>query len=525
MGKATLQCTSFFFYALTACILVILTSTQVWALTQVGVYDVFEVSFKASGNYLNPYVDTSVTVNFVTPSGKDISINGFWDGGNVWKVRLAPNEIGIWTFSTSSSDSGLNDNTGSFECIPSGNRGHVRINDSRPFSFEYVDGSPFFWLADTNWDWANKSTPFDGAFQNYVDTRASQGFSVIQGTLEPTGAGGRGYPRYSGENEGGPMFSNFDVGAERLNPLFFKWMDKRVKYIMGKGLALAFWFVWADDWGSGVKGARFERYVRYLVSRYGAYNVVWGVMGEYEEIGDSSAVRKAGQFIKSIDPYRHPLTTHTVNTTTDDFGSDDWIDFHAQQSWTTSVKSYNSAATRDRAYGKPVVQLEIGYEDELGGEIYRKGGWAFLTGGGFFTYGERRIAWDKPASWSRDLNTPGAKEMTHVRTFWDAIEWWEMEPKNSLVSTGFCLAQPGREYVIYLPSGGGVNVDLSAASGSLDVAWFNPRNGLTSKSGKVAAGGLCSFTAPDNNDWVLHLRGAPADATPPATPAGLVILQ
>ena len=42
-------------------------------------------------------------------------------------------------------------------------------------------------------------------------------------------------------------------------------------------------------------------------------------------------------------------------------------------------------------------------------------------------------------------------------------------PQGSLASTAYCLADPGREYVVYLPSGGKVTVDLSAAKGGLAV--------------------------------------------------------
>ena len=46
-----------------------------------------------------------------------------------------------------------------------------------------------------------------------------------------------------------------------------------------------------------------------------------------------------------------------------------------------------------------------------------------------------------------------------------------MTPRSTLASSRYCLADPGKEYLVYLPDGGEVTVDLSAASGSLAVEW------------------------------------------------------
>jgi hypothetical protein len=338
-----------------------------------------------------------------------------------------------------------------------------------------------------------------------------QGFTVIQGTLHPQPP--RRPPRYLGENEGGRLFYN--LSHEVLNPTHFQWVDKRLKYVNDKGLAMVFWFAWSDDWSNGTSGDRYKRYARYVIARYSAYNVMWGVLGEYEEIGDIRSVRDAGRFIKRTDPYKHPLTTHTVNTTADDFCNEAWIDFHGQQHKTNTIAAYNFAAVRDRDCGKPVVQMEMFYEDQeswgLLGDSFRKGGWASLTGGGFFTYGQNDVAVEKQnltssTAWSTALTKPGAQRMKYVRAFWDKTQWWKMAPDNSLVNNGFALRDPGKEYVIYLPTGGSGSVNLSAARGTLSAEWFNPRTGETTSTGTVTGGGNHRFTAPDTNDWILHIR-------------------
>ena len=42
-------------------------------------------------------------------------------------------------------------------------------------------GAPFFWLADTAWELFHRYTPADAA--RYLETRARQGFTVVQAVL------------------------------------------------------------------------------------------------------------------------------------------------------------------------------------------------------------------------------------------------------------------------------------------------------------------------------------------------------
>jgi len=51
----------------------------------------------------------------------------------------------------------------------------------------------------------------------------------------------------------------------------------------------------------------------------------------------------------------------------------------------------------------------------------------------------------------------------------------------------YCLAKPGGLYLVYLPEGGTVELDLSSAVGSLIVKWFNPRAGGQLQGGSVNA--------------------------------------
>ena len=57
------------------------------------------------------------------------------------------------------------------------------------------------------------------------------------------------------------------------------------------------------------------------------------------------------------------------------------------------------------------------------------------------------------------------RAMGHARRYAERIDLAASRPAGELASTGYCLAVPGREYLVYLPDGGAATVDLSAAQG------------------------------------------------------------
>jgi hypothetical protein len=67
-------------------------------------------------------------------------------------------------------------------------------------------------------------------------------------------------------------------------------------------------------------------------------------------------------------------------------------------------------------------------------------------------------------------------------------------------------------YLVYLPSGGSADLDLTGATGQLSVNWFDPRNGGALKRGSVAsvkAGGKVALGAAPGSpeeDWLIVVR-------------------
>jgi hypothetical protein len=100
----------------------------------------------------------------------------------------------------------------------------------------------------------------------------------------------------------------------------------------------------------------------------------------------------------------------------------------------------------------------------------------------------------------------------------------------------YVLYKPDEVYLVYLKHGG--EVQLEAVAGKFNYGWFNPRtsDGLDGllKTGAIRTGRKLEVTAPDNNDWLLVMRGkgrikiASEGAPPPPvapTPEGAIVLK
>ncbi|MDW7727850.1 MAG: putative collagen-binding domain-containing protein [Candidatus Methanoperedens sp.] len=120
-----------------------------------------------------------------------------------------------------------------------------------------------------------------------------------------------------------------------------------------------------------------------------------------------------------------------------------------------------------------------------------------------------------------NLNNPeylkGMAQMKHLSVFFNSIEYWRMQPNNLLINNCYALVNIGNEYVIYLPAGGSTTIDLSAASDTLSVEWYNPRAGTYHGQTTVQGGAPRKFTAPDSNDRVLHIKGVDSGVNPTIT--------
>jgi hypothetical protein len=103
------------------------------------------------------------------------------------------------------------------------------------------------------------------------------------------------------------------------------------------------------------------------------------------------------------------------------------------------------------------------------------------------------------------------KSLGYARQFSRRMDLASMEPRPELASSKYCLARVEDgvgEYLVYLPDGGQASIDLSAASGSLAVEWFDPERGTTLAGEAVDGGRRVKLSSRTKGDAVVWIRKA-----------------
>ena len=296
---------------------------------QVAQNRVIELNFESAIANKSPD-DVQFDVIVTYPDGKKAQVPGYWAGDNNWCVRLSSAIIGVHSYSTkcsNDSDLGLHDQTGQFEvCSASESNllylhGHLQVSDNRKY-LEHADKTPFFWLGDTWWMGFTDRLHWPDEFQLLTEDRVQKGFTLVQivAGLYPDMAPFD--PR--GKNEGGYPWQ--DQKFEHINPEYFDFVDRRVQYLVGSGLALCL----VGSWGyfldvMGIEALK--KHWRYLVARYGAYPVVWCIAGkatmrfyldkrnpkvsEKQDFARRTAAwSEVTATVRALDAFHNPITIH-----------------------------------------------------------------------------------------------------------------------------------------------------------------------------------------------------------------------
>jgi hypothetical protein len=94
----------------------------------------------------------------------------------------------------------------------------------------------------------------------------------------------------------------------------------------------------------------------------------------------------------------------------------------------------------------------------------------------------------------------------HAKALADRTALSYLFPSNNSASTGYCLASPNIEYVVYQPNNSSFTVTLPARK--FDYEWINPHTGVTIKQGTFSAtAGNQTFNLPAGlSSAVLYLK-------------------
>jgi len=299
------------------------------------VWELQEIEFQSSRHYANPYVDVQLWVELKGP-GFSHRVYGFWDGGDVFRVRVVASAAGKWSWTSGSNqpgDRGLNGKSGAFtarawsdaELRQNPNRRGFLRATANGHALQYADGTPFFMLGDTWLGAATWRLPLTGdavpanyepgpnlTFEQAVQWRKRQGYnSVSMIAAFPTWASDQ-YPATYADSKGvfyrnaweefGVLVGDkptaksmhdergyrpFEIlpnheglpDFDRIVPQYFQSLDRKMAYLDREGF-IPILETTRRDIGPPWKAyfnfnESYSRYVQYMVARYGAYNFIF----------------------------------------------------------------------------------------------------------------------------------------------------------------------------------------------------------------------------------------------------------
>jgi len=480
-------------------------------------YHPTDLRFGAEGVAGNPF-QADFSAEFLGPQGKTLKVVGFYDGGTTWVIRFAPPLAGTWTYRTASSLPLLNGKTGKVEAAANSSpivHGRLRVDSQHPYHFIFEDGTRFFLLGfECDWLWAlDAKDPQLPNLRRFVDLLAERGFNSIvmniyahdcswsSGTQNAWDVGPPTIYPWEGSNDK-PDFS-------RMNLAFWQHYDRVADYLFQKGInAHIMLRVYNKMVRWPANGSpEDDLYYRYIAARYGAYpNVTWDFSKEAHNEKDVKYKLDVIAKIRKWDGYGNLVTVHDDDGLYNN-GTYDILDFRSDQ----QHSKWGEIILAQRAMRKwPVHNIEYGYERSVENlatyrvmqdwqEVLRRT-WEIYCAGGYCTYYYSNTAWDL-IKW--DPEPPGWKCYRILRDFFATTRWWGAEPHQDLVLKGraWCLADPGREYIVFVDKGGAVTIRLVAEK-KYTVTRMDPWTGEKTPVGDVEGGDRPIDLSPDH-PWVL----------------------
>jgi hypothetical protein len=518
--------------------------------SQVNKWEKLELTFTSDSVYDNPlYEVEQFLIHLESPTGRELTLNGFWDGGHTWKFRFAPDETGTWTFATECSDrsnSGLHDQSGSFECT-------AGTSDKKPYThgpvihpigtyhLAHADGTPFLWIACTAWNGALKST--EEEWDTYLQHRRDHNYTVIQFvTTQWRGCAANrlGQKAFTGS------------GRIEINPEFFQYLDEKVDKINDYDLVAAPVLLWALPFGDGrelspgfylpIEAA--VKLARYIVARYQGNQVLWILGGDGRYYGpEEDRWRAIGdQVFSKNTPGLATLHPHGRSWVGDIYDDKPWYAIigyqssHSNRPGTVNWINKGPVAQQwDDTSPRPVINMEPNYEEihfRIDAEDVRNASyWSiFATPIAGVTYGANGIwPWLREGenilnhedaagthSWRESIDFPGSLQIGYLSAFLRQFEWWDFRPANQ-----WLVEQPGDEVynhfislskkldhsviLAYIPAPGEVKI-RNPLQFAYTGEWFNPATNKTTAAEVEQENGVIKVISKGPEDLVLVLR-------------------
>lgn len=380
--------------------------------SEVEKWGIFEISCEGKTDG-NPFTDHHITAHFESASEQK-TVNGFYDGDGIYKVRFMPSYEERYSFKISG-DFSDKEYSGEFtSTAPSeNNHGPVRVHNK--FHFQYSDGTMYYPIGTTCYVWNLQS---DELIKKTLESLKHSPFNKLRFCVFPksycyNSREPRSYP-YEGTPVDGNLVTEENIWGfgpdskgnnwdfSRFNPEHFRHIEYCISELQKLGIeADIILFHPYDRWGfSTMTSEQNELYLRYTAARFSAFrNVWWSFANEYDYIKNKT-IEDWEQYAKTIvesDPYDHLRSIHNGVQFYDH--TKPWISHCSVQ------HSPDGTAEWRKIYQKPVVIDEMAYEGNhpnIWGNIspqeMTRRFWDALCRGGYGGHGETYV--DENIWWS-----------------------------------------------------------------------------------------------------------------------------
>lgn len=516
----------------------------------IGRYEVLELTYAyPTAGLSNPMWDVTVQSTFTAPSGKKLLFEGFYYDVNTYKVRFSPAEVGTYQYDVSlQGPSGpAQVFNGSFVVTPSASKGFIRRLPGSSYKLKFEDGSVFNGLG------------FNTCLGNPTST-ATWGHSIGGAAYEPPGEGGvvplndffqkfnvdGGFNLFRWNN--GNCSFYFDTGSPGIAASTGRNADHLLSTAKANGFHVWYCFfpaggAYLNAHADPAEGLKFQKYVRYIFARLGAYVDVWEWMNESCNPGDAGCgttatdawLIYASNFLRGMDPYQRLITNSYPRP--NDAQSLDAQSTHPYGFWRPPDDFYNLT---NKNGGMPHLAGEggtglSGAWNITSARDMRMFQWAAVFGGA-------GVAW-----WNQNASTSagggagnlymGSLERKYTRVlqnFFTGVEA-DFQPSKPVPSNNrtvvYSLITPSQaDAYVYRTSAGGVsNTGTVTTSFVLNLPyngtaqWIDPATGNTLQTVGVSAGNITLVTPAFADDVAVKIiPGATAPGlTPPYAPRNL----
>ncbi|TAM83850.1 MAG: DUF4038 domain-containing protein [Acidobacteria bacterium] len=509
----------------------------------ISAYDFVEVTITVtSPDVQNPFTQANVTGQFAMAGQAPTHVEGFCDSadGSVYRIRFMPSNPGEYTYVlTYKQGSFTKSHEGTFRATDGRLKGTLRVDPQYPWHFIWEGtGQHYFWNGTTAFlmmGWRNDSV-IRGIIRRLSSLEVNRIRVLLAGRAansfwgEPIIPSGEFQPFLNvWVAERPTSVDNPGFDYTRFNVKYFQKWERMLRYARSKDMIISVIMEWND---SKVHPAALsedeKRYFSYAAARFSAFsNITWDLGDDISSFRSLAWSHEMGTLlVEQLDPYHHLGTDHPVDNTHQDRTSK-WFGFTSFQEW---HQPYHPWMLNQRmlqvATGRiiPQVNEEYGYEDHYptwspnfpngqSAEALRRAAWEFSMAGAYQTTGEtaKRGTGVWPDTGGGWVNGRGDSSMVmlhgyaHMVDFFTSFDWWKTNPDDSLVTHGdFCLRDPGKLYVVYLPMAGPVTVKLEP--GAYQAKWFNPRTGEKTALPDAMGPSWTSPPAADSGDWAILLQ-------------------